>query len=55
MDSGASLDFVQRVVQDAQVKLILRDQQQPELPKGVSSLVINHSHDVICDSPPPPS
>jgi long-chain acyl-CoA synthetase len=52
MDSGASLDFVQRVVQDAQVKLILRDQQQPELPQRVPSLVINHFHDVIASPPP---
>jgi len=46
MDFGASLDFVQRVVQDAQVKLVLRDQNQPELPQGVPSLVINNFHDV---------
>lgn len=52
MDSGASIDFVQRVVQDAQVKLILRDQQQPELPRGVPSLVINHFHDVSASLPP---
>ena len=54
MDSSASLDFVQRVVQDAQIKLILREQLQPELPNRVPSLVINHFHEVM-DSPSPPS
>jgi long-chain acyl-CoA synthetase len=32
MDTGASLEFVQRVVHESQVKLILHDGTQPEIP-----------------------
>ena len=39
MDAGASREFVERVVHDAQVKLILRDSVQPEFALGPSSLV----------------
>lgn len=34
MDAGASLEFVQRVTREAQVKLILRNAIQPEIPGG---------------------
>ena len=47
MDATANIDFVQRTVLDAQVKLILRDRQQPELPAGPPSTVINDFHDVV--------
>jgi long-chain acyl-CoA synthetase len=40
MDSAASPDFVQRVVQDAGIKLILRDRQQAELSGAPPSKVI---------------
>jgi long-chain acyl-CoA synthetase len=39
MDAGASLDFVQRVIRDARVKLILRSATQPEIP-GISPSII---------------
>src|SRR5215467_11766141 len=42
MDAASSPDFVQRAIQDAGVKLILRDRQQPELPGAPPpSLIIN--------------
>ncbi|HEY2459858.1 MAG TPA: AMP-binding protein [Candidatus Acidoferrum sp.] len=46
IDSGASLDFVRRVARDADVKLILRDRNLPELPDLPRSLVIDDLHDV---------
>ena len=39
MDAGASREFVERVVRDAQVKLILRDSAQPDIALGQPSLV----------------
>jgi long-chain acyl-CoA synthetase len=50
MDSAASPDFVQRAIQDAVVKLILRDRQQTEIPGSPPSMVINDFRDVA-DSP----
>lgn len=41
MDSAASPDFVQRAIQDAGVKLILRDRHQLELPGAPPAMVIN--------------
>jgi len=41
MDAAASADFVQRAIQDAGVKLILRDRQQSELSGAPPSLIIN--------------
>ena len=41
MDAGANLEFVQRIVREAQVKVVLRDAAQPELPGGPASLVYN--------------
>jgi long-chain acyl-CoA synthetase len=41
MDPAASVAFVQSAARDAQVKLILRDRLQPELPNGPPSLVID--------------
>jgi long-chain acyl-CoA synthetase len=52
MDSAASPDFVQRVIKDAAVRLILRDRQQPELPGAPPSMVINDLHDVAATSNP---
>jgi long-chain acyl-CoA synthetase len=46
MDSAASPDFVQRAIQDAGVKLILRDRQQTELPGAPPSIIINDLKDV---------
>src|SRR6476660_1896177 len=43
MDSAASPDFVQRVIQDAGVRLILRDRQQTELPGAPPSMIITDS------------
>ena len=53
MDSAASPDFVQRVINDAGVKLILRDSQQAELPGAPPSMVINDLRDVVATPPPP--
>ena len=39
MDAGASREFVERVIRDAQVKLILRDSAQPDFAFGQPSLV----------------
>jgi long-chain acyl-CoA synthetase len=39
MDAGASREFVQRVVGDAQVQLILRDSSQPDFALGQPSLM----------------
>jgi long-chain acyl-CoA synthetase len=44
MDAASSTDFVQRTIQDAGVKLILRDRQQSELPGVPQSLIINDSN-----------
>lgn len=52
MDAAASIDFVQRTVLDAQVKLILRDRQQPVLSVGPPSLVINEFHAVSATPEP---
>src|SRR6266446_3454354 len=52
MDSAASPDFVQRVIRDAEVKLILRDRQQAELPGAPPSMVINDLKDVVATPPP---
>ena len=38
MDPGASSEFLERVIRDSQVKLILRDSSQPALPLGVPSV-----------------
>jgi long-chain acyl-CoA synthetase len=46
MDTGANLDFVQRVVKDAGVKLVLRDGKQPVYPEMPASLVIDDLRDV---------
>src|SRR6266481_1345333 len=47
MDSAASPDFVQRVIRDAGVKLILRDRQQTELSEAPPSKVITDFRDAI--------
>jgi long-chain acyl-CoA synthetase len=52
MDSAASPDFVQRVINDAGVKLILRGRQQAELPGAPPSMVINDLRDVSATPPP---
>src|SRR5216683_3077086 len=52
MDSAASPDFVQRVIRDAGVKLILRERQQAELPGAPPSMVINDLRDVVATPPP---
>lgn len=55
MDSGASPEFVERVVRDANVKLILRDGSQPALPNpldGPPSLIYDDLRPVS-DSPQP--
>ena len=54
MDSAASPDFVQRVIRDAQIKLILRDRAQPEIPGAPPSLIINDFQDVVASPPPTP-
>ena len=46
MDAAASIDFVRRVIQDAGVKLILRDGSLPELSGSPPSLIINNLSDV---------
>src|SRR2546423_1940863 len=46
MDSAASPDSVQRVIEDADVKLILRDSQQAELPGLPPSMIINDFSDI---------
>src|SRR2546426_9930421 len=52
MDSAASPDFVQRVIRDAGVKLILRDRQQAQLPGAPPSMIINDLKDVVATPPP---
>jgi long-chain acyl-CoA synthetase len=52
MDAAANIDFVQRTVLDAQVKLILRGRQQPQLSAHVLSLVIDDFHDAVASPEP---
>src|SRR5882762_801243 len=52
MDSAASPDFVQRVIRDAGVKLILRDRHQAEFPHAPPSMIINDLKDVVATPPP---
>jgi long-chain acyl-CoA synthetase len=47
MDAAASPEFVQRVIKDAGVKIILRDRQQMELPGAPPSMIINDFKDVV--------
>src|SRR5882762_2239462 len=54
MDPAASAEFVQRVIKDAGVKLILRDRQQAELPGAPPSMVINDLRDVVASPQPAP-
>jgi long-chain acyl-CoA synthetase len=54
MDSTAAPEFVQRVIKDAGVKLILRDRQQMELPGAPPSLIINDLRDVVASPQPGP-
>src|SRR5271167_1677822 len=54
MDAGASLEFVERVVRESQVKLILRDARQPELPGGPPSLVYEALRPVVPSPEPSP-
>ena len=54
MDAAAAPDFVQRTIQDAGVKLILRDRQQMELPGAPPSIIINDLKDVVASPQPPP-
>jgi long-chain acyl-CoA synthetase len=53
MDSSASLEFVQRVIKDAGVKLILRDRQQMEIPGSPPSMIINDFMNVSASPQPP--
>src|SRR5260370_36397539 len=50
MDAAAAPDFVQRAINDAGVKLILRDRQQMELTGAPPSMIIDDFKDVV-DSP----
>jgi long-chain acyl-CoA synthetase len=52
MDASGNLEFVQRIVREAQVKLILRDSAQPLLPCGAPSLLYN-DWKTVCDFPQP--
>ena len=52
MDAGANLEFVQRIVREAQVKTILRDAAQPEMPGGPASLVYNDLQAAMASSAP---
>src|SRR5882762_10066498 len=52
MDSAASPDFVQRVIGDAGVKLVLRDRRQAELPGAPPSMVINDPRELAAAAPP---
>ena len=47
MDAAASLEFVQRVMQDAAVKLILRDRQHMDPPGAPPSLILNDFSDEV--------
>lgn len=44
MDASASLEFVEKTVRDAGVKLILRDRELPDLVKGIPSLILSDLH-----------
>ena len=46
MDCGANADFVRRVIQDAGVKLVLRDRRQTDFSGMPSSIVIDELNDV---------
>jgi long-chain acyl-CoA synthetase len=52
MDTGANREFVQRIVREAQVKAILRDAAQPELPGGPTSLIYNDLNAAISSAAP---
>src|SRR5690349_5711973 len=52
MDAMASPDFVQRAIEDAGVKLILRDRQHGELPGIPPSLIINDIKEVSATPEP---
>ena len=52
MDGAASSEFVKRVIQDAGIKLILRDRQQPDLPGAPPSLITNDLH-AVSSTPKP--
>ena len=52
MDASANLEFVQRIVREAQVKVILRDASQPILPSGPPALVYNDLEAAMTSSPP---
>jgi long-chain acyl-CoA synthetase len=54
MDSAASPDFVQRAIQDASVRLILRDRHQVELPGAPPSMIINDHKDAAASPRPAP-
>src|SRR5712692_6032010 len=54
MDAAAAPEFVQRVIKDAEVKLILRERQQMELPGAPPSLIINDLKDVVASPQPSP-
>jgi long-chain acyl-CoA synthetase len=54
MDAAAAPEFVQRVIKDAGVKLILRDRQQMELPGAPPSMIINDLKDVAASAQPGP-
>jgi len=41
MDAGATVEFVQRVARESQVKLILRESVQPEIPASPPNLIYN--------------
>ncbi len=52
MDTAAAPDFVQRAIQNAGVKLILRDRQQTELPGSPPSMIINDLKDFVASPAP---
>jgi long-chain acyl-CoA synthetase len=41
MDTAASPDFVHRIIQEAEIKLILHDRNQPQFPQSPPSLVLD--------------
>src|SRR5438128_11437735 len=52
MDAAAASDFVQRAIEDAGVKLILRDRQQVDLSDAPQSMTINDFKDVAGSTQP---
>ena len=50
MDAGATLEFASKTIQEAGIKLILRDNSQPELPGGPLSLIYNDLK-AVCPMP----